>query len=74
MDLIYAYNVTLLKAFGKSNCYHSFSNQRQKTVDVVKVHGLGLSKVEGSGIPGGEVKFIDTRRKTDGEGISLSLS
>ena len=50
------------------------SNQRQKTIDVVKVHGLGLSKVEGSGIPGGEVKFIDTRRKTDGEGISLSLS
>jgi len=34
---------------------------------------LGLSKVEGSGIPGGEVKFIETRRKADGEGISLAL-
>lgn len=38
-----------------------------------KFIGLGLSKVEGSGIPGGEVKFIDTRRKADGEGISLAL-
>ena len=36
--------------------------------------GLGLSKVEGSGIPGGEVKFTETRRKADGEGISLALS
>ena len=57
-----------------SDANRCYSSQRQKVVDVVKVNGLGLSKVEVSGIPGGEVKFIDTRRKTDGKGISLSLS
>ena len=31
----------------------------------------GLSKGEESGIPGVEVKFVDIRRNTDGEGRSL---
>ena len=29
---------------------------------------LGLSRGEGSGIPGVEVKFVDIRRNTGGEG------
>ncbi len=31
----------------------------------------GLSMGEESGIPGVEVKFVDIRRNTDGEGSSL---
>jgi hypothetical protein len=32
---------------------------------------LGLSSGEGSGIPGVEVKFVDIRRNTGGEGDFL---
>ncbi len=32
-----------------------------------------LSKGEGSGIPGVEVKFVDIRRNTGGEGDFLAL-
>jgi hypothetical protein len=32
---------------------------------------LGLSTVEGGGIPGVEVKFVDIRRNTSGEGGHL---
>ena len=34
---------------------------------------LSLSKEEGSGIPGVEVKFVDIRRNTGGEGDFLAL-
>ncbi len=34
---------------------------------------LSLSKEEGSGIPGVEVKFVDIRRNTGGEGDFLVL-
>ena len=34
---------------------------------------LGLSKREESGIPGVEVKFVDIRRNTGGEGGFLAL-
>ncbi len=33
----------------------------------------GLSKGEESGIPGAEVKFVDIRRNTGGEGDFLAL-
>ena len=33
----------------------------------------GLSRGEGSGIPGVEVKFVDIRRNTGGEGDFLAL-
>ncbi len=34
---------------------------------------FGLSRGEGSGIPGVEVKFVDIRRNTGGEGDFLAL-
>ena len=34
---------------------------------------FGLSRGEGSGIPGVEVKFVDIRRNTGGEGGHLGL-
>jgi hypothetical protein len=36
--------------------------------------GFGWSKLEGSGIPGVGVKSVDTKRKTECEGISLGLN
>jgi hypothetical protein len=35
---------------------------------------VNLSKGEGSGIPGVEVKFVDIRRNTGGEGGFLALN
>ncbi len=39
----------------------------------VRLKLFGLSRGEGSGIPGVEVKFVDIRRNTGGEGDFLAL-